>query len=113
MLKNSACVSLELLGGVNTAGNGTTGVDLGFHSLGAFNQPMLLDLPYGVSLLGPAVTLVSSRLVSRWRSTVHTLLNVRTTEMLRVLGLVILASFFRQTMRLSPNVYTCWITTIA
>ena len=113
MLEDAAGIGLKLLGGVDAAGDGAAGVYLGFHSLRSLNQPMLLDLPYRVSLLRPAVTLVPSGLVSGWWCAVHTFLNVRTAEMLRVLGFVILASFFRQAMRLRPNIHTCWVTTIA
>lgn len=66
---------------------------------------MLSHLPNRIFWSSPAVAYLSRVLTLR-RSTVLALLNVRTAEMLRVFGKVVLAVFLRNTMRLCKGVNT-------
>lgn len=104
LLENSTIVVIfKFLCGINSTRNRSTSKDLGLHSLCANDNSVLFYFPSLILFLSPAVSYIPD--FGRNRSfTIHTFLNVWTSEMIWIFSSICLATFFRNSMVFSIGI---------
>jgi len=106
--EDTASVSFEFISSINTASNGTVGIDGLLHGIDTAGTTVVGDLP--VLVVGDGST-VSTSISSG--ETVFTDLDVRASEVVGISGNVVLARVFGDTVFLGEFVDTSSVTTFA
>lgn len=110
--ENTSSVGFEFKVSVNTAWNGSSSVDLGFHFVSTFDTSILSNFPDWIFRLSPTVSFVSG-FDSCWSSAVLAFLNIWAFKVVRVFSNVGLASFFWNTVSVGINIDLSRVSSIA
>ena len=112
LLIDSSSVGFKFQGGIDSAGNGSSGIDFSLHFVSSGNSSVLSDFPDGIFVPGPTVSFV--RLVlGRRPGAVLAFLDIRAAELVRVLGKISLAGFLRDTVLVSVDVDFSGVSSVA
>jgi len=110
---DTASIVFESVSGINTATDGSVGIEGLLHFIDAANSTIARDLPVSVLSDGRAEEIVVFAFRRRGGDTSFTLLLGQAEFQSGVLGLVVLARFFRNTLVITELVDTHGVTTVA